>query len=123
MKNPSPHTIIALGLLWAAGAVSVRAADHPLRGPVERIAASAGGHVGVAMMDLETRETFLFNGHDRFPMQSVYKFPFAMAVLEQVDRREALAGAASARRVGRSAAGHLQPAARQVPAGERGPHR
>ncbi len=57
-----------------------------LRREVEAIARSIDGKLGVAMLGLETRETFLLNGHDRFPMQSVYKFPLAMAVLDRVDK-------------------------------------
>ncbi|GAB4228389.1 MAG: class A beta-lactamase [Elainellaceae cyanobacterium] len=36
---------------------------------------------------LETGESVSLNGNQRFPMQSVYKLPIAMAVLAQVDRR------------------------------------
>ncbi len=60
--------------------------QETLRLEVEAIARSIAGKLGVAMMGLETGETFLFNGNDRFPMQSVYKFPLAMAVLERVDK-------------------------------------
>ena len=35
---------------------------------------------------LETGESVSLNGNQRFPMQSVYKFPIAMAVLAQVDQ-------------------------------------
>ncbi len=60
--------------------------QETLRREVEAIARSINGKLGVALMGLETRETFLFNGNDRFPMQSVYKFPQALAVLERVDK-------------------------------------
>jgi len=53
---------------------------------VEAVARSIDGKLGVAMLGLETRESFPFNGDHRFPMQSVYKFPLAMAVLELVDK-------------------------------------
>ena len=41
---------------------------------------------GVAWKHLENGDTGMVNGNDRFPMQSVYKFPLAMAVLNQVDQ-------------------------------------
>jgi len=51
-----------------------------------RIASDAHGHTGAAALLIETGETASFHGADRFPMQSVYKFPIAMAVLHDVDR-------------------------------------
>ena len=84
------HRVVAVAcgcLLGLVAAVAAgRPANDPLQRTVERIARASGGTVGVAMMDLGTREAFLFNGHARFPMQSTYKFPLAMAVLERVDR-------------------------------------
>lgn len=40
-------------------------------------------------MVLETRERESFHATDHFPMQSVYKLPIAMAVLDRVDRHQA----------------------------------
>ena len=51
----------------------------------EVIADAANGKVGVAAELLETRESILLNGQERFPMQSVYKLPIGMAVLHRVD--------------------------------------
>jgi beta-lactamase class A len=47
----------------------------------EQIAAAAQGHVGVAIRLVETGESDSFHGREHFPMQSVYKLPIAMAVL------------------------------------------
>jgi beta-lactamase class A len=49
------------------------------------IARAASGKVGVSMMVLETGERASYHGNGRFPMQSVYKFPIAMAALRMVD--------------------------------------
>lgn len=57
-----------------------------LRNQIEQIALAAQGRVGVTATVLETGETVALNGDRQFPMQSVYKFPIAMAVLAQVDR-------------------------------------
>ncbi len=43
------------------------------------------GKVGVCAIVLETGDSIAINGTDHFPMQSVYKFPIAMAVLDKVD--------------------------------------
>ena len=53
---------------------------------IEQHAQRISGNVGVCAMLLETGETVSYNADQKFPMQSVYKFPIAMAVLDQVDR-------------------------------------
>ena len=56
-------------------------------GDWESIAATAQGKVRAAAVLLETGETREMNADSRFPMQSVYKFPIAMAVLHAVDEK------------------------------------
>ena len=43
------------------------------------------GVLGVSLTNLESGETWLFNGDLRFPMQSVFKAPLGAAVLNEVD--------------------------------------
>lgn len=43
------------------------------------------GVLGVGLKNLESGETWLFNGDLRFPMQSVFKAPLGAAVLSEVD--------------------------------------
>jgi len=52
---------------------------------MEQISRAAHGHVGAAAMLVETGELVSFQGDQRFPMQSVYKFPIGMAVLNKAD--------------------------------------
>jgi beta-lactamase class A len=59
---------------------------NELRSRIERIAQTAQGRVGATARVLETEQSVSLNGEQRFPMQSVYKFPIAIAVLAQVDR-------------------------------------
>src|SRR6266513_952006 len=59
--------------------------DAELQKQLEQIAAAARGKVGIAALALETGETVSVNPHDHFPMQSVYKLPIGMAVMQQVD--------------------------------------
>jgi beta-lactamase class A len=42
---------------------------------------------GVAWKHLEASDTGSINPHMKFPMQSVFKFPLALAILDQVDKR------------------------------------
>lgn len=58
--------------------------DAGLEAQIAKIAADAKGKVGVAGVVIETGEAALLNAEDRFPMQSVYKLPISMAVMEQV---------------------------------------
>jgi len=56
-----------------------------LEGRILKIADEAKGRVGVSAVVLETGESVSLDPDGEFPMQSVYKFPIAMAVLKQVD--------------------------------------
>ncbi len=59
---------------------------NELYNQIEQISRTAQGRVGVAVTVLETGESVTLNGDQRFPMQSVYKFPIGMAVLAQVNQ-------------------------------------
>jgi beta-lactamase class A len=61
-------------------------AQQNLREQMEKIALDAQGKVGASVTLLETGETVSFNGDQKFPMQSVYKFPIGMTLLNQVDK-------------------------------------
>jgi beta-lactamase class A len=60
--------------------------QQPLRQQIAAIAGNISGKVGVYAEILETKDTVSFNRDLRFPMQSVYKFPIAMAMLHAVDQ-------------------------------------
>lgn len=63
-------------------------AQKELASGFEKIAKSVQGNVGVCVINIETSQTASYNGDGHFPMQSVYKFPIAMAALFRVDRKE-----------------------------------
>ena len=56
-----------------------------LQNQLSQIASAAKSKVGVVAVVLETGETVSLNPRDHFPMQSVYKLPISMAVMNQVD--------------------------------------
>ncbi|HKR59855.1 MAG TPA: class A beta-lactamase [Pyrinomonadaceae bacterium] len=60
--------------------------DSKLRSQIEEIARTTGGPVGVAVTLIEGSELVVINGQQHFPMQSVYKLPIGMAVLQQIDQ-------------------------------------
>lgn len=41
--------------------------------------------IGVAILDLNSNESVVINGEEHYPMQSVFKFPIALKVLNDVD--------------------------------------
>lgn len=57
----------------------------------EKIAATIEGHqaaVGVVIENADATDTAAIAPNDAFPMQSVYKFPIALAVLDRVEKGE-----------------------------------
>lgn len=62
--------------------------QQTLHQQIARIAGNISGKVGVYAEILETKDTVSFNRDQHFPMQSVYKFPIAMAILHQVDQHK-----------------------------------
>jgi beta-lactamase class A len=73
---------IGLALLLAAAA---GCSPESLRDTMRSLAAPAEGRVGAAGIVLETGQRASWNATERFPMQSVYKLPIAMAVFRRVD--------------------------------------
>jgi beta-lactamase class A len=63
--------------------------DAELEKQFASIALAAKGKVGAAAVVLETGEAALLNADQHYPMQSVYKLPISMAVMDQI-RQERL---------------------------------
>lgn len=80
------HCFIFSGIFLLFVSLSVSAQNKSLRADLEQIVKSADAQVGIALLHLENRDTLSIHGKQRFPMQSVYKFPLAMAVLSEVDK-------------------------------------
>jgi beta-lactamase class A len=77
-----------LGAMIFCGSVfSQTPASGTLRQQIEQHLKSAPGRIGVALKYLETGESAGWLENEKFPMQSVYKFPIGMAVLHHVDQR------------------------------------
>jgi beta-lactamase class A len=73
--------IISLSI-WA----SAFSQTDNIRRKIEDISVSKKATVGVAVLGLENKDTFSINGNVHFPMQSVFKFHIALAVLDAVDK-------------------------------------
>ncbi len=61
---------------------------QPLKDSLEKISAVFPGKIGVAVYLPATNDSFSYHSQPVFPMQSVYKFPLALAVLERVQNGE-----------------------------------
>lgn len=53
---------------------------------LKQLADTVNGKLGIHALHIETSQSASLNGKNRFPMQSVYKFPIAMIMLQQVDK-------------------------------------
>lgn len=86
-SHAATHTQEAPKASQTTSSTAASTTTDKLRKQIEQIAAGARGRVGAAVLLIETGEAVAFNGEERFPMQSVYKLPIAMAVLRQVDEQ------------------------------------
>lgn len=78
--------VLAVFLLSLLNLAVFSQADKKLSGELAKMATTAQGRVGVAMTVLETNESVSISAEQRFPMQSVYKFPIGMMTLHLVDQ-------------------------------------
>lgn len=58
----------------------------PLRTKIEQILSNKKAVVGVSIIGNNGKDTLSINGDRKFPMQSVFKFHIALAVLSEVDK-------------------------------------
>lgn len=83
-KIPSQVTI-ALCLLLLSISSYAQQRKQDLKKTIETIVSKHTAKIGFSVIDLQNGDTIGFNGKARYPMQSVYKFHLALAVLKQVD--------------------------------------
>lgn len=58
-----------------------------LKNKIEKIIEGKSLELGFACYDFSTGDTLSIHGNRRFPMQSVFKFPIALAMLHEVDSK------------------------------------
>ncbi|MEP7268236.1 MAG: serine hydrolase, partial [Saprospiraceae bacterium] len=59
-----------------------------LKDKIEKILKDKNATVGVSIVANNYKDTLNINGNEHFPMQSVYKFPIALAVLSEIDKKK-----------------------------------
>lgn len=78
--------ITMLILLFQFLFFGIFAQNSVLKEKIQQIVKSKRATVGVGILNFENGDTLTFNGDGHFPMQSVFKFHLALAVLNQVDQ-------------------------------------
>lgn len=65
---------------------SIFAQTHALKTQIEKVLENKNAEVGVTIFGSKEKDMISINGDKHFPMQSVFKFHIALAVLNEVDR-------------------------------------
>jgi beta-lactamase class A len=86
--NKPVKTIILVLLLVSANTICFgqKKKLDALRRELQTIIKPYKATVGIAIEDIESGDTLTINNDHQYPMQSVYKFPLAIAVLHEVDK-------------------------------------
>ncbi len=78
--------LTALLLLFLTSCQAQKKKTDLLRSKIEQIVSDKNAVVGVSISGNDGKDTLSFHGDRRFPMQSVFKFHIALAVLSEVDK-------------------------------------
>lgn len=80
--------VLCIGLWFLSDAIfaqtEIRELEN-LRSDLNQLIGSFDAQVGVGVKHLESGDTLTINNSFRYPTQSVYKFPLALAILKEVD--------------------------------------
>jgi beta-lactamase class A len=79
-------TILALLLLLETSCQILNNRTDSLRNKIEQIVSAKKAVVGLSIIGNNGKDTISLHGDRRFPMQSVFKFHIALAVLSEVDK-------------------------------------
>ncbi|KIO77103.1 beta-lactamase [Pedobacter lusitanus] len=77
---------VVCGVFLLMISVNAFAQKSELREKLQRIVNAHSATIGFSLTDLRNGDTLTVNGTKHLPMQSVYKFHLALAVLDQVDQ-------------------------------------
>jgi beta-lactamase class A len=77
---------ILIPILFIIFNITLLAQKDSLQNRIGEIVKNSKGKVGVVAVDRKTGDKISINGKERFPMQSVFKFPLALKVLNEVDK-------------------------------------
>ena len=81
--------LLQLTVLFLLLVISCQAQSNKtylLRNKIEQIISHKNAVVGISIIGNNGKDTISVNGDRRFPMQSVFKFHIALAVLSEIDK-------------------------------------
>ena len=78
--------LIAAAFIFISQACSSQKNNTQAQEDIQKLIQNFNGKIGISIKNLQTQETLEINPKQRFPMQSVYKFPLAIAIFEQIDK-------------------------------------
>jgi beta-lactamase class A/beta-lactamase class A VEB len=79
-------TLLFLSILFLTNCQTSKNTTDALRSKIHEIVSSKSAIVGVSVIGNNGKDTISLHGDRRFPMQSVFKFHIALAVLSEVDK-------------------------------------
>ena len=82
------RTFFITCVLFNCFALTTSGQTDSLRQKIKQILSPAKADIGVAIYGFENEDSLSFNGNTHFPMQSVFKFHIALAVLNKTDKEE-----------------------------------
>ncbi|MGL4412189.1 MAG: hypothetical protein ACRCTF_08765 [Bacteroidales bacterium] len=74
--------VIIVSIMLLANLINISSSNNLVKS-IQSIASTINARVGVAIKVLESKESYNIAGNDHFPMQSTYKFPIALAALQE----------------------------------------
>lgn len=80
-----PLHLAGIFILFIAYQTSAQT-SYSLRSQIQQILSSKKATVGIAINGNNKKDTLSINGEKHFPMQSVFKFHIALAILSEIDR-------------------------------------
>ncbi len=86
--TPIRNRFAYLSIIIFLSSMRVFAFGDSLRTEIEHIIGGINGKVGAVVLGVENSGILSINGDSRYPMQSVFKYPLAIAVLNQVDKKK-----------------------------------
>ncbi|AXE16817.1 class A beta-lactamase, subclass A2 [Runella rosea] len=79
-------SVIFLLLIFFSNCQTSKSSTDALRSNIQQIVSSKNAIVGVSIIGNNGKDTMSLHGDRRFPMQSVFKFHIALAVLSEIDK-------------------------------------
>ena len=77
--------LLFLLIIFFASCQTSKSTTDTLRSAIQKIVSSKNAVVGVSIIGINGKDTLSLHGDRQFPMQSVFKFHIALAVLSEID--------------------------------------